>query len=325
MTIVSNTFTRYDAKGLREQLTDVIYDISPMDTPVLSGAAKVRVKQTLYEWQTDSLAAATSSNAQLEGDDISSFPAVTPTTRVGNYQMISRKLLVLSGTLEAVDKAGRRSELAYQLAKRAKELKRDMETIILSNQGGVAGDTSTARQTATLGAWLKTNVNLAGDGGNPTYTSGVPAAARTDGTQRAFTETIAKDVMQQAWEEGAEPTEMHVGPFNKQTVSSSFSGIATRNVDQTASRNIGPTVAVASIDVYVTDFGSLVVRPNRFQRDRDAWFFDFEYLAVTHLRPFQTIKLAKTGDAEKRMLLVEWGLQVKQEAGLGLAADLTTS
>lgn len=322
MGAISNTYTRYDAQGLREDLTNAIYDISPTATPVLSGASKVRVRQTLHEWQTDALEAATTSNAQIDGDDVTSFPAVTPTARVGNYQMISRKLLIVSGSMEEADKAGRRSELAYQLSKRAKELKRDMESIICSNQGGVAGNTSTARQTATLGAWLKTNVNKGSGGGDPTYTSGVPSAARTDGTPRIFTETIAKDVMQQSWEEGGEPTELFVGPFNKTKVSTTFSGIAASRVQVNSD---APTTAIASIDVYVTDFGNLMVKPNRFQRDRDAWFIDFNFLAVTHFRPFRTIKLAKTGDAEKRMLLVEWGLKVKQEAALGLAADLTTS
>ena len=160
MAIVANTYTRYTAKGLRESLSDVISDISPSETPILSGAGKSTAKQTLFEWQTDALASADTTNAQIDGDDIDTFPEITPTVRVGNYTQISRKLLVISGTLEAVDKAGRKSELAYQIARRGKEIKRDQEAIILSNQGGDAGGTATARQTATLGAWLKTNVDM---------------------------------------------------------------------------------------------------------------------------------------------------------------------
>lgn len=324
MSIVTGTYLRYTAKGLKEDLSDAIYDVTPLATPVLSGSSKVRVKQTLHEWQTDALEAATTDNAHLEGDDITSFPTVSPSVRVGNYQMISRKTVAISGSLEEADKAGRQSELAYQMARKAKALKRDMEKIILSNQGGNAGSESVARQTATLGAWLKTNVNMnETDGGNPTYTSGVPAAARTDSaTPRAFTETIAKNVMQQVWEESSdEPDHLFVGPFNK-TVVSGFTGIAERHIRADGNT---PTSAIAAIDVYVTDFGSLVVVPNRFQRERDAWFINFEYLAITHFRPFRTIQLAKTGDADKRMLLVEWGLKVKNEAALGLAADLTSS
>lgn len=330
MAIVSNTFTRYDAIGLREELSDVIYDISPMDTPVLSGAAKGSVDQTLFEWQTDSLASADTTNAHLEGDDITSFPAVSPSVRVGNYTQISRKLLVLSGTLEAVDKAGRQSELAYQLAKRGREIKRDMESIILSNQGGDAGGTATARQTATLGAWVKSNTDHATGGtpagADPTYTSGVPGAARTDDSvgERALTETIFKGVIQSMWTSGAniDAVNVYAGPVNKQVISG-FSGVVTRNFD--ISNSPRPTAVIAAVDVYVSDFGTVRINPSRFQRERDVWFLDFEYLSVDALRPFQMVKLAKTGDAEKRMLLQEWGLRVKNEAALGGAFDLATS
>ena len=327
---ITNTFSRYDAIGLREELSDTIYDISPTDTPVLTMAAKTRCKQTLFEWQTDELGAATTDNAHVEGFDVTEFPAVAPTTRVGNYTQISNKLLILSGTLEVVDKAGRNSELSYQLAKRGREIKRDMESIITANLGGDAGGTTTPRQTATLGAWIKTNVNFQGGGttagSNPTYTSGVPGAARGDagsGDQRDFTEVMLKDVAQQIWSSGGELHTLMVGPYNK-TVVSSFEGVVTRNFDM-SNVDPAPTAVIAAIDVYVTDFGTLRVVPNRFQRERDAWFLDPEYLAVPHLRPFRQEELAKTGDAHKRMLLVEWGFKVKQEAALGLVADLTES
>lgn len=326
MAVIGNTFTRHDAVGVREDLSDVIYDISPMDTPVLSGATRSRTSQTLFEWQVDSLASATTANAHVEGDDITSFPAVTPTVRVGNYVQISRKLLILSDTLEAVDAAGRRSELAYQMAKRGREIKRDMESIIFANQGGDAGGTATARQTAALGAWLKTNVDFETTAGaNPTYTSGVPAAGRTDGTQRALTETIFKNVIQQSWESGANPDAMiaYAGAFNKGVISG-FSGVVTRNFD-ISNASPKPTAVIAAVDVYVSDYGTVRIMPHRYTRGRDLYFLDMEYVALRELRPFRVVKLAKTGDAEKRMLLTEWGLQVKNEAALGLAADLTTS
>jgi hypothetical protein len=178
---------------------------------------------------------------------------------------------------------------------------------------------------ATMGAWLKTNVSFyTTDGGNPTYTSGVPSAARTDGgTLRAFTETIAKAVIEDVWTQGGTPRVLMTGPYNK-TVVSAFSGVVTRNFDMS---NVSPkpTAIIAAADVYVSDFGTLRVIPNRFQRERDAWFLDWDMLALATLRPMQIDELAKTGDAEKRMLLTEYTLQCKQEAGLGLAADLTTA
>jgi hypothetical protein len=322
---ITNTFTRYAAVGLREQLTDAIYDISPEDTPFVSGSGKLKATQTLFEWQTDSLADATSANAHVEGADITSFPVTSPTVRVGNYTQISRKLLILSGTLEVVDKAGRKSEEAYQLAKRGRELKRDMETICLANLGGNAGGEATARQTASILAFIKSNVNKAANGANPVYTSGVPSAARTDGTAadlRAFSETILKDVAQQVYISGGRMHTLLVPPAQK-TVASGFTGVVTRNYD-ISNRPAKPTAVIAAVDVYVTDWGTLQIVPDRFMRSRDALLWDPEYTAIAHLRPFQRVRLAKTGDAEKSMLLVEWGLQVKQEAALGLAADLSS-
>lgn len=325
MAIATNTFTRYDAKGLREQLADVIYNISPTETPLVSMMGKESAKQTLFEWQTQSLAAVNTGNAVIEGDDAPTYAAGNATVRVGNYTQISRKLIIVSGTLDAVDKAGRRSELAHQIALRGKELKRDIEAICFENLGANAGDTGTARQTATLGAWVKSNTDTGTSGGDPVYTSGVPGAARTDGTQRAFTETILKAVISSCYTSGANVDGMHlfVGPFNKQAVSA-FSGVVTRNFDM-SNREPKPTAVIAAVDVYVSDFGVLRVVPSRFQRERDAWLIDPDMLSLATLRPFQTIEMAKTGDAEKRMMLVEWGLKVKQEAGLGLAADLTAS
>ena len=316
MAIVGNTFTRYNAVGIREDLSNVIYNISPEETPFISNIGRESVKNTYFEWQTDSLAAASASNAALEGDDISSFQAVTPTARVGNYTQISTKNLVISGTLEAVDKAGRRSEMTYQLAKLGSELKRDMEAALLANQSPVAGNNTTARRTAGLPAWIKTNTSFGTGGAN---TAGV--AARTDGTQRAFTEALLKNVIQQVWTSGGTPKMLMVGPFNK-VAASGFTGIATRFRDVPAGQQ---AQIIGAADIYVSDFGTVNIVPNRFQRDRDAFVVDPDYASLAVLRPIQKQDLAKTGDAEKAMLLVEYGLKVNNEAAHGIVADLTVS
>lgn len=316
MAIVANTFTRYNAVGIREDLSNVIYNISPEETPFISNIGRESVKNTYFEWQTDSLAAASASNAALEGDDISSFNALTPTNRVGNYTQISTKNLVISGTLEAVDKAGRRSEMTYQLAKLGSELKRDMESALLANQSPVAGNNTTARRTAGLPAWIKTNTSF-GTGGADT--AGV--AARTDGTQRAFTEALLKTVIQKVWTSGGTPKMLMVGPFNK-TAASGFTGIATRFRDVPAGQQ---AQIIGAADVYVSDFGTVNIVPNRFQRDRDAFVVDPDYASLAVLRPIQKQDLAKTGDAEKALLLVEYGLKVNNEAAHGIVADLTTA
>jgi len=316
MAIVANTFTRYSAVGIREDLSNVIYNISPEETPFISNIGRENVKNTYFEWQTDSLAAASASNAALEGDDVASFTAVSPTSRIGNYTQISTKNVVISGTLEALDKAGRRSELTYQLAKLGSELKRDMESALLANQSPVAGNTTTARRTAGLPAFIKTNTDFGSGGAD---TAGI--AARTDGTQRAFTEALLKTVIAEVWESGGTPKMLMVGSHNKQ-VASGFTGIATRFRDVPAGQQ---AQIVGAADVYVSDFGTVNIVPNRFQRARDAFVVDPQFASMAVLRPIQQMELAKTGDAEKRLMLVEYGLKVNNEAAHGIVADLTTS
>lgn len=318
MAIVANTFTSYDAKGIREDLSDVIYNISPEETPFVSNVGKGTISNTVFDWQTDALAAA-ASNAQIEGNE-QSYGAVTPTTRLQNYAQISSKNVVISGTEEKVNKAGRKSELAYQIAKRGAELKRDIEFSCLNPNAAVAGDSSTARETGSLGAFLKTNTNRGTGGDDPTYTT-IPTDTATDGTQRDFTETILKDVIQQVWTEGGTPKMLMVGPVNKQKVSA-FTGIAEQRYN---AQGAAPSTIVAAADIYVSDFGNVSIVPSRFQRERDAFVIDPEYISIDYLRPMQTEKMAKTGDAEKRLMLCEWGLRVHTEKAHGTAADLTTS
>lgn len=319
---VSGTYLTYNQKGLREDLSNVIYRISPEDTPFISSIGRTKAKGTLHEWQTDALRAAVTTNQVTEGND-STFTTPSATVRVGNYTQIAEDTLILSGTAEVVDKAGRESEEAYQIALKGAAIKLDMEANALHNVGADAGGASTARKMATLGAWVKTNDSLGTSGGSPTYTSGVPAAARTDGTQRAFTETILKSVMSLCYTSGAKPRTLMVGPFNKTAVSA-FSGVVTRNFDM-SNVSPAPTAVIAAADVYVSDFGVLRVIPNRNQRERDGWFLDWNMLALGTLRPFAKHDLAKTGDAEKKLMNVEYTLVVRNEAGLGLAADLDAS
>ena len=320
MAIVTNTFTTFDAKGIREDLSNVITNIAPEETPYMSNIGRESVSNSLYEWQTDTLASA-AANKQLEGDDVTSFDAVVATVRLQNYAQISRKTIVLSATEETVNKAGRKSELAYQIAKRGAELKRDQEFTMLNGAVAAAGNTTTARGTASLGAFVKTNVDMQTNGANPSYTT-LPNSARTDGNVRTFTETILKNVIQQVWTAGGTPKMLMCGPVNKQRVSG-FSGIASSrfNIDGGAK----PATLVGAVDIYVSDFGNVQVIANRFQRERDAWVIDPDMAKMTTLRPYQQVELAKTGDAEKRMLIVEWGHKVMAENGMGLAADLVTS
>jgi hypothetical protein len=314
-------YNAYDAIGLREDLTDVIYDISPTETPFMSSIGKTKATAVFHEWQTDSLAAATTNNAAVEGADASDA-TLSPTTRLGNYTQILQKTIKVSGTLDAVNKAGRKSEKAYQLAKASQELKRDLETILLSNQGRSAGTSnSSARKMGSLLSWIKTNSSVQTNGSDPT-TIGV--STRTDGNTRTFTEALLKEVVAEVFTSGGVPKILMVGATGKQKVSS-FTGLSAYRYNVNAGGGGAQATIAAAADVYLSDFGSISVVPNRFMRTRDALILDPEYAALAYLRPFQTIELAKAGDADKTQVLVEVTLEVKNEAAHGIVADLNMS
>jgi len=308
------TFTAHTAIGQREDLIDVIYDISPTETPIMSTLARTKATAVFHEWQTDSLASATSANAAVEGADGVSA-TISPTTRLGNYTQIVQKVVQTSGTLEAVNKAGRRSERAYQLAKASSEIKRDMETIITANQGRDAGSSTSARKLGAILSWLKTNTSKGTSGTDPT-TIGV--STRSDGATRTFTEQLLKDEVAAAFDSGGNPTMLVVGSGLKQKVSS-FAGIAAQRYMAPGDQ---PTTIIGAADVYMSDFGTLSVVPDRFMRTRDALLLDPEYAALSYLRPFQTNDLAKTGDSEKTQLLCEFTLEMRNEAAHAIVADL---
>ena len=308
-------YNAHTAIGQREDLTDVIYNISPTETPFMSSIGKTKATAVYHEWQTDSLAAATTANAAVEGADASDA-TLSPTVRLGNYTQILQKTIKVSGTLDTVNKAGRKSEKAYQLAKASQEIKRDLETIMLANQGRDAGSSnSTARKMASLLSWITTNSDVGSGGADPT-TIGV--STRSDGTTRTFTEALLKTVVASVFDSGGSPTVLMVGSAGKQKVSS-FAGIAVNRFQINTPK---PGAIIGAADLYVSDFGQISVVPNRFMRTRDALVLDPEYAAVAYLRPFQTNELAKAGDSDKTQVLVECTLEVKNEAAHGIVADL---
>jgi hypothetical protein len=308
-------YNAHTAIGQREDLIDVIYNISPTETPFMSSIGKTKATAVYHEWQTDNLAAATTANAAVEGADASDA-TLSPTTRLGNYTQILQKTIKVSGTLDTVNKAGRKSEKAYQLAKASQEIKRDLETVMLSNQGRDAGSSnSTPRKMASLLSWLTTNTDSGSGGADPT-TIGV--STRSDGTTRTFTEALLKTVVASVFDSGGTPSILMVGSAGKQKVSS-FAGIGATRFNVNGAK---PSTIIGAADIYVSDFGNLAVVPNRFMRTRDALILDPEYAAVAYLRPFQTNELAKAGDSDKTQILVECTLEVKNEAAHGIVADL---
>ncbi len=324
MAVPAGSYQTYTAIGEREDLSDIIYDISPMDTPFLSNAARESATAVFHEWQTDSLAAASATNAQIEGDDATTNTADV-TSRLGNYTQISTKVPRVTGTLRAVATAGRADELSYQISKRGRELKRDMESTLTGNQAGTAGGAGTARSSAGLGAWLSTNqVKQGADATTPPTTSGAPAAAPTAGTAATFVEANLQAVVKSCWDNGGDPGVIMCGSFNKQAASG-FSGIGTQYRDAQPNGGLAPGSVIGAADIYISDFGQHQIVANRFQPAATVFALDMEYWCVAYLRPIQTDDLSKTGDSDRRMILAEYTLGAKNEAASGKIFTTTTS
>lgn len=313
MAAPTNTFQSYDAVGNREDLADVIFNVAPWETPFLSSAKSNSATAIKHEWQTDTLDAA-ANNTQIEGSDATT-DAVTATVRLDNYTAISDKVIRISGTQDAVNKAGRDKEMAYQLVKRGRELKTDIELMMFANTAKAVGTDTAARQVGGIESYLLTNTSAGAGGSDPT---GNGVDVRTDGTQRAFTESLLLDVHQSCWDEGGNPDALYVGPFNKR-VASGFTGVATKYKDADDKK------IIASADIYVSDFGELQIIPSRQCRSRTGYLIEHDYVAYSTLRNMETIELAKTGDSERKQLLCEWTLEVCNEKAHGLIADLTTA
>lgn len=325
MAVPTGTYQTYQQIGIREDLADKIYDISPTETPFMT-MCKVGKKaaNTKIEWQTDALAAADGTNKVIEGDDATTNTA-SPTSRLATHTQIMDKVVQVTETSQAINAAGRKKELAFQIAKRSKEIKRDMEARLTGNYASVAGSAATARETAGVAAWLETNTDRGSGGADGGYNSGTGVVdAATDASAsnvRTFTESQLKSVIKSCWDNGGEPDIVMVGSFNKQTASG-FSGIATQYRENPQQ---GPAAIIAAADVYVSDFGRFSIVPNRFQRARDALVLDMEYWEVRYLQPFNISPLAKTGHSERRLLRAEFALCSKNEGASGIVADLTTS
>jgi hypothetical protein len=297
--------------------------ISPTQTPFYSMAKKGKVTNKYFEWQTDALATA-ANNAQVEGDTPSNT-TVTPTTRLFNVTQISSKTFNVSGTQRASNPAGRGDELAYQLVKYSKEVKRDVEVGLVQNNSYTAGASGTARLTASLESWISSNWTT--QNASPTSAaspgfSSIGTVAPSDATTPAtVTQANVNAIIRACWSAGGEPDTIMVGPYNKVKVSG-FSGIGTQSIQQKAG---GQATIIAAADAYQSDFGLFKVVPSRFCRDRTLTVLDLEYWEVAVLRPFAQEALAKVGDSDQRMVIVELGLKSLNQAASGKVADLSTS
>ena len=326
MAVPTNTRETYGAVGIREDLSNIIYNISPMDTPFLNGCGRGTADNTLFEWQTDELKTA-ASNMQIEGNDYTSTAATEP-RRLSNYTQISATQVQSSGTAEAVDFAGRKSTQAYQLAKRAKEMKRDMEFMLLEGTVKSAGSSGAARNTAAFSTWIGTSVNATSNvvaassglgltnNGSTTFPDGTSEAG-TGGADTPITIALVNNVVERIWNLGGTPDTILCDSTVKGTISSSTVGGAVVAEPRANHSGKGPITAVNAVDVLVTDFGTFKVVPDRFIPTTQVDFVDFDLWSVDYLRPFRTETLAKSGDSVKQLLIAEYGLRAKNGNGSG--------
>ena len=313
MTVPSHTMQTYTATVNREDLSDMVYMISPTETPFLSACGRAKASNTLHEWSTDVLDAA-ANNVQVEGADTDAT-TVNPGTRLNNRTQISSKNVRLSGTQQQVDSAGKLYTMGKQLAKKSAELKRDMEYALTQNTTAVVGNASTGRQLRGLEGWIATNNSLSG-AGSPAAPDPINNTAPTDGTARALTEAMVKTVLNLIWVQGGKPDTIMVGGTQKQLFST-FNGGGTQMGD------LDDKKLISAIDFYVSDFGTLKIVPNRLQRARTCFILEMEKWKVAYLRPFQTTDLAKTGDSDAKLLTVEYTLEACNEAASGAVRDLS--
>lgn len=329
MAQVTNTYETYDATGNREELADRIYQITPEETPLLGLIGRKPVSSTHPEWQTDTLASPDTANNQPEGDDWT-YSAITATTRVGNYTQISNKRIIISRTQDRTSKAGRKSELAREVAKKGVELRTDMEVICLSNQASLAGsgNGATNRKLGGLRAWLASNDDLGSggsSGGFNTSTSVVDAA--TNGTQRAFTKALLDSVILSTYNAGGNPNSLMVSPYVKTVFSRILDDADVVPLRKEVKGKSQATI-VAAADMYLSDFGLISVIPNRQMARagatiaRNAFLIDPKMISLGVFDDIKLEKPAKTGDAEKRVLITEYTLLVNNEAAHGVIADL---
>jgi Family of unknown function (DUF5309) len=313
MTVPTNTYQTYQAIGNAEDVSDRIFNITPFDTPLITLAGNGKAEATFTEWQTEALLAVNSANAVIEGDDAAN---TTPqaTVRVGNYLQISEKTFGITKVQEAVHKYGRTSEIARQRVNFMRALKRDMETIITANQARVVGAAGTAQKLRGLPSWIATNTSRGATGANGTATT-----AATDGTQRNVSELLLKTVMSTCYTNGGQPSVVMTGPVNRVNMSSQLSGGATKFY-QVADKEL-----VATVTVYQSDYGPLKFVPNRFQRERDLWLIDPDYIEIRYLEAPQIQDLAVTGLARRQQIWATYTVAPLNEAAHGVVADLNTA
>lgn len=316
MATITNAFTTGSAKGIREDLTDQIHRVAVEDTPFMSMVGTSKCKNTLHEWQIEDLEAPDTANARPEGNE-TARAAANPTVRLSNVCQISDENATVSGTLEAVDKAGRDEEMAHQMALKTIKLRKSMEAIMLGNQAFTGSGTRTLRG---FEAWIRSNTSRGAAGADPADPNVTPGTTATDGTQRAFTETLLKDQLQECYTAGGKVSVALMGPHAKKTASA-FTGRSN------AVQAFDKAGIQQAANMYYSDFGDIKLVPHRYLRSagRTCILLDPEKVKVGYLRKFADKRLGVIGDAETNLIISEYTLEMCNEKAHGVIADLLTA
>jgi len=314
------TATTATAVGERETLADVIYKVDSDETPIFSSTAKTTINGVFAEWQVQELASAAANHVN-EGADMADT-GVTATTRLGNYAQISQKGVIISKTLDAVEKAGRDREVAYQKVLKGLELRRDIEHMIGNTD--VARAASGPRKSASLTCWI-TNGSVGATAG--AFATGDGTDTVTGGDDRALTLALIDDATQDAWADGGSPELLVCSATNRANISDlsqAGTNLVTNQVNATA--NAAPSF-IGSVSVYLNDFGQLNITPSRFMGNDRLFVIDPDYVEIGTLagRNFSENEIGATGDAEKIQLICEWTLCVKAPKAHGMILDLNGS
>lgn len=314
MTKVTSALATYDVTTNREDLVDTVYNIDPHDTPFSSAVPRVKATAVLHEHSLDTLDAVDTTNARMEGNALTRTTSTAP-GRVNNYCQISDRDATVTGTQRAVNPAGIADMMPYQLAKKSQVLKKDMEAILLGNQGQVAGNTTTARKLRSFNAWISSNGSRGTGGADSTGATYAATDGNTTNGMRDLTETLLKDGILDAYTDGGEPTIAFVGPNTKQ-IFSTFTGRPTSQVIVATSDVLG------AAEIYKSDFGNIKIVPSRTQRARDAYIVDPTKVAIAGLRMFEVQEIARVGDADTKNIISEYTLEMRAPNAHALIADL---
>lgn len=289
--------TQYNATAKVIDLTNMITNISPSDTPIYTYIGRApKAVQVKHSWEEDDLPAPVD-NAQVEG---AAYTVTDPgeTTLLDNVTQIFSRGYGITDTNMATKRYNMSNKLAYEMSKAMKALATDVERAIIKNNKKVLGNASTARKMAGLPYYLKTNTQ------------------DNSGTARDLTYALLNNTLEAVYKQGGDPDIIVASPRNKRILSALLP-LSTERTQKAEAKKI-----VATIDVFEGDFGIQRVLTDRWLPDTDVYVLSTEYMGTSYLRPFKREELPKSKDATEQIIIGELTLEVRAEKASARITDL---